>query len=266
MVAVEQQLLAFKAAMDAAEAAAAELQVTNAGLVAARESAVDEAAAAADEAKRLATEVMRLKDDLATTQEQLSKVKVGTVIPMFQCSAQIARAFVRNQPDLWHFLRALQTVKPRCSCKLHILGIHAGSWLQPCSACCQATCCMLCCQPCVLSGNTLSCLCHCTPQEVADQDQEQWQGQLEAFKKQLHMEKQEREAAVAMAAARLTAEEGLELEQRCQEVRAGQGLGEHGQLGANFQIAVSLLGFCLLHSDVHGCNRFGSKLQSSVKC
>jgi hypothetical protein len=47
---------------------------------------------------------------------------------------------------------------------------------------------------------------------------EQWQGQLEAFKKQLHVEKQQGEAAVELAAARLTIAEGQELEARCQEV------------------------------------------------
>jgi hypothetical protein len=56
-------------------------------------------------------------------------------------------------------------------------------------------------------------------QEVAAQDMEQWQGQLEAFKKQLHVEKQQGEAAVELAAARLTIAEGQELEARCQEVR-----------------------------------------------
>jgi hypothetical protein len=61
----------------------------------------------------------------------------------------------------------------------------------------------------------------CLLQEVAAQDMEQWQGQLEAFKKQLHVEKQQGEAAVELAAARLTIAEGQELEARCQEVRWG---------------------------------------------
>jgi hypothetical protein len=55
-------------------------------------------------------------------------------------------------------------------------------------------------------------------QEVAAQDMEQWQGQLEAFKKQLHVEQQQGEAAVELAAARLTIVGGQELEARCQEV------------------------------------------------
>jgi hypothetical protein len=54
-------------------------QVANAGLVAARDSALEEAAAAADEMKRLAAEVARLKDELGETQEQLSNAKVGRV-------------------------------------------------------------------------------------------------------------------------------------------------------------------------------------------
>jgi hypothetical protein len=55
------------------------LQVANAGLVAARDSALEEAAAAADETKRLAAEVARLKDELGETQEQLSNAKVGNL-------------------------------------------------------------------------------------------------------------------------------------------------------------------------------------------
>jgi hypothetical protein len=55
------------------------VQVANAELVAARDSALEEAAAAADETKRLAAEVARLKDELGETQEQLSNAKVGTV-------------------------------------------------------------------------------------------------------------------------------------------------------------------------------------------
>jgi hypothetical protein len=61
-------------------------------------------------------------------------------------------------------------------------------------------------------------------QEVAAQDMEQWQGQLEAFKKQLHVEKQQGEAAVELAAARLTIAEGQELEARCQEVGGVEGI------------------------------------------
>ena len=78
MAAVEQQLLGFKSAIDAGEAAAAALTATNATLAAARDAAVDEAAAAAEENKRLGIEVARLKDALLEVQSQLDISKVRT--------------------------------------------------------------------------------------------------------------------------------------------------------------------------------------------
>lgn len=76
MAAVEQQLLSFKSAIDAGEAAVAALTATNASLIAARDAAVDDAAAAAEEEKRLANEVARLKDALLEVQCQLDNSKV----------------------------------------------------------------------------------------------------------------------------------------------------------------------------------------------
>jgi septal ring factor EnvC (AmiA/AmiB activator) len=153
------------------------LQVANAGLVAARDSALEEAAAAADETKRLAAEVARLKDELAETQEQLSNAKVCVQDYTYLLLAH----YCHHQQICWF---------------LPWKGLHSNCLLFIC--CCSVL------------------------QEVAAQDMEQWQGQLEAFKKQLHVEKQQGEAAVELAAARLTIAEGQELEARCQEVRRAE--------------------------------------------
>lgn len=55
-------------------------------------------------------------------------------------------------------------------------------------------------------------------QDLAAQDKDEWSANLAALKKQIITEQQEKEAAVVMAATRLTAAEGQELEQRCNEV------------------------------------------------
>lgn len=72
MVAVEQQMRALQAALEAGTASAAALQVANSAL-----SAERAAAAAADEVKKLAGVVTRLTADLDEVREQLSTVKVS---------------------------------------------------------------------------------------------------------------------------------------------------------------------------------------------
>lgn len=65
-------------------------------------------------------------------------------------------------------------------------------------------------------------------QDNAAQDKDEWLANLAVLKKQLVIEQQEKESAVAMAAARLTAAEAEELEQRCSEVWYWLYVGQSG--------------------------------------
>lgn len=73
---IEAQLLRFKAAMDASEAACAALQHTNAHLVIKESRAVADADAATAEAKRLGDSLARMRQELAEVRDMYAAVKV----------------------------------------------------------------------------------------------------------------------------------------------------------------------------------------------